>query len=89
MKLSLCKSVLLCESKIKIDADAQNETVIGGKITVSDDSVLTPNCLYSGKWAINGEHVSYYENIMQDNTNIHVFSINSKDEQVTLTKQMS
>ena len=79
LTLPLSKSVLLCESMITQES-ASGKKGNEGEVQVAEDSILTPNCLYSGKWIINGENVSYHANVMQDNTMVHVFSTDDQDE---------
>jgi hypothetical protein len=79
MTLPLSRSVLLCESLIAQDS-ASGKKSGEGDVQVIEDSVLTPSCLHSGKWIINGENITYHHNIMQENTMIHVFSTNDEDE---------
>lgn len=79
LTLPLSRSVLLCESLITQDS-ASGKKGNEGDVQVAEDSVLTPSCLHSGKWIINGENITYHQNIMQENTMIHVFSTNDEDE---------
>ena len=79
LTLPLSKSVLLCESLVTQEA-ANSKKGGDGDVQVAEDSILTPNCLFSGKWVINGENVTYHQNIMQTNSLIHVFSTNDQDE---------
>jgi len=79
LTLPLSKSVLLCESLVTQESAASKKGC-EGEVQVAEDSILTPACLTSGKWVINGESVAYHQNVMQANTMIHVFSTNDQDE---------
>ena len=62
-----------------------------GDLQVAEDSILTPGCLQSGKWVINGDNITYHQNVMQENTMLHVFSTNDLDEKpmTHMSKQRS
>ena len=79
MTLPLSRSLLLCESLIIQDSSGSKKGH-EGDVQVAEDSILTPSCLHSGKWIINGDNISYHQNVMQENTMIHVFSTNDEDE---------
>ena len=90
LTLPLCRSVLLCESLVTsepVNAKKGNE----GDLQVAEDSILTPACLQSGKWVINGDNITYHQNVMQENTMLHVFSTNDLDEKpmTHMSKQRS
>lgn len=79
LTLPLSRSLLLCESLIVQDS-AAGKKGNEGDVQVAEDSVLTPSCIHSGKWIMNGDNISYHQNVMQENTMIHVFSTNAGDE---------
>ena len=74
----MIKSILLCESLVINETNAKKGS--DSEISVTDDSILTPQCVFNGKWILNGDSISYHRNIMQENSVIHVFSTNDKDE---------
>jgi hypothetical protein len=92
LTLPLTKSVLLCESLIISEPSGGKKGGGGGgggneDVQVAEDSLLSPNCLFSGKWVINGDNISYYSNVMSQNTPIHVFSTNDEDEKPMIQMQ--
>jgi hypothetical protein len=80
LTLPLDRSVLLCESHVTHETSSKkgsNEC----EVQVRKDSILAPSSLYQGKWILNGDYLSYHQNIMQEGTLIQVFSTSSKDEE--------
>lgn len=65
LTLPLGRSVLLCESQVTQETTSKkgsNEC----EVQVRKDSILAPSSLYQGKWILNGDHLSYHQNIMQE-----------------------
>jgi hypothetical protein len=79
LTLPLSKSVLLCESLVAQDAAAGKKGG-EGEVLVVEGSLLTPACLTSGKWVVNGATVAYHQDVMRTNTAVHVFSTSDQDE---------
>ena len=79
LTLPLSKSVLLCEALVTQES-AAGKKGCEGDVQVAEGSILTPACLTSGKWAINGPTIAYHQNVMQAGSLLQVFSTSGQDE---------
>lgn len=77
LSLPLIESVLLYEALVK---DRGPDRPPEEEVTVDDGSALTSQSFYHGRWVLNGTSLSYYSNIMQAGSQIHVFSTRAADE---------